>query len=148
MIGGKYVGSAIYLIFNDLQVLTGGKPWTIYGQSFGGFCVTTYLSLAGDGVAAGLITGGLPPALRSADEVYQVHHTPPPPAPPFNYRARAISTCLAAHAPAPFCPHFACVSRQGLVGTSDPPAIPPGLCNLPMCITAQTPAFPKNHPCV
>lgn len=36
------------------------KPWTLLGQSFGGFCIATYLSFRPAGVAAALVTGGLP----------------------------------------------------------------------------------------
>jgi hypothetical protein len=39
-------------------------------RSFGGFCVTTYLSLAPDGLREALITGGLPPLRRHIDEIY------------------------------------------------------------------------------
>jgi hypothetical protein len=35
--------------------------WTTLGQSFGGFCTLTYLSLAPHGLEASLITGGLSP---------------------------------------------------------------------------------------
>ena len=41
------------------------------GQSFGGFCATTYLSLAPEGLREVFITGGLPPVGRSVDEVYE-----------------------------------------------------------------------------
>ncbi len=40
------------------------------GQSFGGFCVVTYLSQAPDGLAEAFITGGLPGLATSADDVY------------------------------------------------------------------------------
>ena len=40
------------------------------GQSFGGLCVTTYLSIAPEGLREALITGGLPPLRRHIDEVY------------------------------------------------------------------------------
>ncbi|MCP3822627.1 alpha/beta hydrolase [Streptomyces sp. A3M-1-3] len=53
--------------------LTGGAPWTVLGQSFGGFCATHYLSSAPEGLRMALITGGLP-ALDvhvTADEVYR-----------------------------------------------------------------------------
>jgi pimeloyl-ACP methyl ester carboxylesterase len=48
--------------------------WAILGQSFGGFCVVTYLSLAPQGLSEALITGGLPPGILmkcSADDVYR-----------------------------------------------------------------------------
>lgn len=50
--------------------LTGGAPWTVLGQSFGGFCATHYLSTAPEGLTAALITGGLPSLTATADEVY------------------------------------------------------------------------------
>ncbi|HEX3834454.1 MAG TPA: alpha/beta fold hydrolase [Solirubrobacteraceae bacterium] len=46
------------------------ERWTVLGQSFGGLCVTTYLSLAPEGLREALITGGLPPLGRTIDEVY------------------------------------------------------------------------------
>ncbi|AZM92435.1 MULTISPECIES: alpha/beta fold hydrolase [Streptomyces] len=51
--------------------LTGGAPWTVLGQSFGGFCATHYLSTAPEGLAAALITGGLPSLHATAAEVYE-----------------------------------------------------------------------------
>jgi pimeloyl-ACP methyl ester carboxylesterase len=44
--------------------------WSVLGQSFGGFCVLTYLSLAPEGLSEAFFTGGLPPLRRSVDEVY------------------------------------------------------------------------------
>jgi pimeloyl-ACP methyl ester carboxylesterase len=49
----------------------GIERWSVLGQSFGGFCVVTYLSLAPDGLAAAFITGGLPPLERPTDDVYR-----------------------------------------------------------------------------
>ncbi|MFD8152420.1 alpha/beta fold hydrolase [Streptomyces sp. NPDC059720] len=51
--------------------VTGGRPWTVLGQSFGGFCVTSYLSLAPEGLATALVTGGLPSLDAHADDVYR-----------------------------------------------------------------------------
>ncbi|WP_199547134.1 alpha/beta fold hydrolase [Streptomyces sp. N35] len=51
--------------------LTGGAPWTVLGQSFGGFCAVNYLSTAPEGLAAVLITGGLPSLDATAEEVYR-----------------------------------------------------------------------------
>jgi pimeloyl-ACP methyl ester carboxylesterase len=45
--------------------------WSVLGQSYGGLCVTTYLSIAPEGLREALITGGLPPLGRPADEVYE-----------------------------------------------------------------------------
>ncbi len=51
--------------------VTGGEPWAVLGQSFGGFCTVTYLSRAAGGVREAFITGGLPGLRASADEVYR-----------------------------------------------------------------------------
>lgn len=48
----------------------GVERWSVLGQSFGGFCVTTYLSIAPEALREALITGGLPPVGRHTDEVY------------------------------------------------------------------------------
>ncbi|CAK9236647.1 unnamed protein product [Sphagnum troendelagicum] len=37
------------------------EAWTVLGQSFGGFCAVTYLSMAPGGLRHVLLTGGLPP---------------------------------------------------------------------------------------
>ena len=50
--------------------LVGAAPWTVLGQSYGGFCAMTYLSLAPEGCKEVLVTGGLPPLDRGPDEVY------------------------------------------------------------------------------
>ena len=51
--------------------LTGGRPWSILGQSFGGFCAVSYLSHAPGGLREAVITGGLPGLDVSADDVYR-----------------------------------------------------------------------------
>ena len=48
----------------------GVDRWSVLGQSYGGFCITTYLSFAPDGLREAFITGGLPPVGRHADDVY------------------------------------------------------------------------------
>jgi pimeloyl-ACP methyl ester carboxylesterase len=48
----------------------GGERWSVLGQSFGGFCVTSYLSIAPEGLREALVTGGLPPIGRPVDDVY------------------------------------------------------------------------------
>jgi len=48
----------------------GVERWSILGQSFGGFCATTYLSMAPEGLREAIITGGLPPVGRPVDDVY------------------------------------------------------------------------------
>jgi pimeloyl-ACP methyl ester carboxylesterase len=44
--------------------------WSVLGQSFGGFCVTRYLSAAPEGLREAFITGGLPAFEVPVDEVY------------------------------------------------------------------------------
>ncbi|WP_030265183.1 alpha/beta fold hydrolase [Streptomyces violens] len=51
--------------------LCGDRPWTVLGQSFGGFSALTYLSLAPEGLERVLITGGLPTLTGHADDVYR-----------------------------------------------------------------------------
>jgi pimeloyl-ACP methyl ester carboxylesterase len=46
-------------------------PWSALGQSYGGFCITHYLSAAPHGLKEAYITGGLPSLVYSADEVYR-----------------------------------------------------------------------------
>jgi pimeloyl-ACP methyl ester carboxylesterase len=53
------------------KALIGNEKWTVLGQSFGGFCATTYLSLAPEGLAGVAITGGLPPVSVAIDDVYR-----------------------------------------------------------------------------
>jgi pimeloyl-ACP methyl ester carboxylesterase len=50
----------------------GGAPWSVLGQSFGGFCTVTYLSKAPEGLAEAFITGGLPGLAATADDVYRI----------------------------------------------------------------------------
>jgi pimeloyl-ACP methyl ester carboxylesterase len=52
--------------------LCGDQPWTVLGQSFGGFCTVTYLSFAPHGLAGALITGGLPGLDAGAEDVYRL----------------------------------------------------------------------------
>jgi pimeloyl-ACP methyl ester carboxylesterase len=51
--------------------IAGGAPWTTLGQSYGGFCTLTYLSLAPQGLAKCLITGGVPGVTAGPDDVYR-----------------------------------------------------------------------------
>ncbi|TGA94413.1 alpha/beta fold hydrolase [Streptomyces palmae] len=53
------------------QRLTGGRRWSVLGQSFGGFCTVSYLSLAPEGLDLALITGGLPALDADAEAVYR-----------------------------------------------------------------------------
>ncbi len=49
----------------------GLERWSVLGQSYGGLCVTTYLSLAPDSLREAFLTGGLPPLGPRIDEVYE-----------------------------------------------------------------------------
>jgi pimeloyl-ACP methyl ester carboxylesterase len=51
--------------------VTGGRPWSVLGQSFGGFCTVSYLSMAPEGIREALICGGLPGLENSADDLYR-----------------------------------------------------------------------------
>jgi pimeloyl-ACP methyl ester carboxylesterase len=51
--------------------LTGGAPWSVLGQSYGGFCTVSYLSFAPHGLREAFITGGLPGLTVAADDVYR-----------------------------------------------------------------------------
>jgi pimeloyl-ACP methyl ester carboxylesterase len=58
------------------MVLTEGMPpekrrWSIMGQSYGGFCATTYLSFAPHSLREAFIFGGLQPLVSQPDEVYR-----------------------------------------------------------------------------
>jgi pimeloyl-ACP methyl ester carboxylesterase len=56
------------LIRMDLGI---DEPWAVLGQSFGGFCTVSYLSLAPEGIREALITGGLPGLHATAEDVYR-----------------------------------------------------------------------------
>ncbi|KAF7376199.1 Alpha beta-hydrolase [Mycena sanguinolenta] len=58
------------------KALIGDKPnpedrkWTLMGQSFGGFCIITYLSFFSSGLKEVFIAGGLAPLHHHPDRVY------------------------------------------------------------------------------
>jgi len=45
--------------------------WSLLGQSYGGFCIMSYLSLAPEGIKEAFITGGVPSVERHVDDVYR-----------------------------------------------------------------------------
>jgi pimeloyl-ACP methyl ester carboxylesterase len=51
--------------------VTGGRPWSVLGQSFGGFCAVTYLSFAPEGLREVFLAGGLPGLQATADDLYR-----------------------------------------------------------------------------
>ena len=57
------------------QLVGAREPWSVLGQSYGGFCAVHYLSAFPQGLREVFITGGLPPLSGSADDYYR--HTYP-----------------------------------------------------------------------
>jgi len=57
------------------QLVGEDEPWSVLGQSYGGFCAVTYLSMHPQGLREVFITGGLPPLSGSPDDYYR--HTYP-----------------------------------------------------------------------
>jgi pimeloyl-ACP methyl ester carboxylesterase len=53
------------------ELLGDGNRWSVLGQSYGGFCVTHYLSVAPDSLKEAIMTGGLPPLNLRPDDVYR-----------------------------------------------------------------------------
>jgi len=53
------------------ELLGEEQKWSALGQSYGGFCITHYLSTAPDGLREAMITGGIPPQTDQPDEVYR-----------------------------------------------------------------------------
>lgn len=53
------------------RLLGDDRRWSVLGQSFGGFCTLTYLSIAPEGLHEAFITGGLAGLHSSADDVYR-----------------------------------------------------------------------------
>ncbi|WP_165241471.1 alpha/beta fold hydrolase [Corynebacterium lizhenjunii] len=61
-------------IVRDAEALRehlGIKRWSLFGQSFGGFCITAYVSLAPESVEHAYLTGGLPTLDKPVDELYR-----------------------------------------------------------------------------
>jgi pimeloyl-ACP methyl ester carboxylesterase len=61
-------------IVRDAEVIRrelGVERWSVLGQSFGGFCVVTYLSFFPEALREAFVTGGLPPIARPTDDVYE-----------------------------------------------------------------------------
>lgn len=55
--------------------LAHGKKWTLLGQSYGGFCITTYLSMHPEGLDGAILTGGFAPLVDDPDDVYRACYT-------------------------------------------------------------------------
>ncbi|KAG0484721.1 hypothetical protein HPP92_008612 [Vanilla planifolia] len=59
--------------FIRARIVPEAAPWTVLGQSYGGFCAITYLSFAPEGLKSVLLTGGIPPIGNgcTAESVYR-----------------------------------------------------------------------------
>lgn len=62
--------------FIRTRLVPDAAPWTVLGQSYGGFCAVTYLSFAPQGLKQLLLTGGTPPLKGgcTADSVYKLSY--------------------------------------------------------------------------
>ena len=49
----------------------GVDTWSLFGQSFGGFCITTYASMFPESLEKVFLTGGLPAIDCHADDIYR-----------------------------------------------------------------------------
>jgi proline iminopeptidase len=67
----RFRADSIVLDCEAVRRELGSGPWTVFGQSYGGFCTLTYLSLAPQGMRRAIITGGLAPLDGPADTVYR-----------------------------------------------------------------------------
>src|ERR1700712_374067 len=53
------------------KTVYGGRRWTTFGQSYGGWITLEYLSTAPEGLAASMVTGGLPSLHPDAADLYR-----------------------------------------------------------------------------
>jgi pimeloyl-ACP methyl ester carboxylesterase len=53
----------------------GVERWSVLGQSFGGLCAMTYLSVAPEGLREAFVTGGLAPIGPRIDDVYRATYS-------------------------------------------------------------------------
>jgi pimeloyl-ACP methyl ester carboxylesterase len=61
-------------IVRDAELLRrelGVERWSVLGQSFGGLCAMTYLSIAPEGLREAFVTGGLAPIGPRIDDIYR-----------------------------------------------------------------------------
>lgn len=56
------------------RAVCGDQPWSVLGESAGGFALLTYLTLHPEGVAEALFAGGLPPVGQPVEQVYRATH--------------------------------------------------------------------------
>lgn len=55
-------------------LLIGNRKWNVLGQSFGGFCALSYLSMAPEGLNSVLITGGLADIGADPKDIYRANY--------------------------------------------------------------------------
>jgi pimeloyl-ACP methyl ester carboxylesterase len=67
----NFRADAIVRDAEHLRRALGVERWSVLGQSFGGLCVMTYLSIAPEGLREAFVTGGLAPIGPRIDEVYR-----------------------------------------------------------------------------
>jgi pimeloyl-ACP methyl ester carboxylesterase len=67
----NFRADAIVRDAEHLRRALGVERWSVLGQSFGGLCVMTYLSIAPEGLREAFVTGGLAPIGPRVDEVYR-----------------------------------------------------------------------------
>jgi pimeloyl-ACP methyl ester carboxylesterase len=66
----NFRADAIVRDAEHLRRALGVERWSVLGQSFGGLCVMTYLSIAPEGLREAFVTGGLAPIGPRIDDVY------------------------------------------------------------------------------
>jgi len=67
----NFRADAIVRDAEHLRRALGVERWSVLGQSFGGLCVMTYLSIAPEGLREAFVTGGLAPIGPRIDDVYR-----------------------------------------------------------------------------
>ena len=56
------------------QLLGKKEQWTLLGQSYGGWCIFNYLSVAPESVREAIVTGGIPSISRPAEDIYRASY--------------------------------------------------------------------------
>lgn len=59
----------------SLRAYLGLASWSLFGQSFGGFCITAYASMFPESIDRAFLTGGLPTLDQGADDLYRATYT-------------------------------------------------------------------------
>ena len=67
----NFRADAIVRDAEHLRRALGVERWSVLGQSFGGLCAMTYLSIAPEGLREAFVTGGLAPIGPRIDDVYR-----------------------------------------------------------------------------